>query len=64
MLYLLSYPHLIGVYMPQLRVKLFILFLDYANCLLVIAVDDWLNLWVKLNMLENTDPPLYLSTCS
>jgi hypothetical protein len=64
MLYLLSYPHLMGVHMPQLRVKPFVLFLNYSNRLLVVAVDDRLNLRVKFNVLENTDPPLHLSTRS
>jgi hypothetical protein len=64
MLYLLSYPHLMGVHMPQLRVKPFVLFLNYPNRLLVVAVDNWLNLQVELNVLENTDPLLYLSTRS
>jgi hypothetical protein len=64
LLYFLSYPHLMGVHVPQLCVKPLILFLNYANCLLIVAVDRRLDLWVKLDMLEDSDPLLYLSTCS
>jgi hypothetical protein len=44
LLNLLPYPHLMGVHMPQLRVKPFVFLLNDPDRLLIVAVDRWLDL--------------------
>ena len=62
LLYLLPYPHLMGVYMPQLRVKPLVFLFNDSDRLLIVAVDRWLNLWIELNVLKDAGPPLHLSS--
>jgi hypothetical protein len=64
LLYLLPHPHLMSVHMPQLCVKPFVFLLNNPARLLIVAVDLWLDLWIKLDMLEDAGPLLHLSTCS
>jgi hypothetical protein len=49
--------------MPQLCVKPFVFLLNDPDRLLIVAVDRRLDLWVELDVLEYTSPPLYLSSC-
>jgi hypothetical protein len=53
-----------SVHMPQLCVKPFVFLLNNPDRLLIVAVDLWLDLWIKLDMLEDAGPLLHLSTCS
>jgi hypothetical protein len=53
-----------GVYMPQLCVKPFVFLLNDPDRLLIVAVDLWLDLWAKLDMLEDAGLPLHLFTRS
>ena len=53
----LAYPHLLDIYIAEFSLKTFCRLSNYANCLSVIAVDCWFDIWIEVEFRKEIYPP-------